>query len=78
MVDVVTNHMGYLGCGTCVDYSVFTPFNKASYFHQFCLIDYNNATSIKVVSVMSECVFLGQVIDYSSAGKVIILYLCLT
>ncbi len=28
MVDVVTNHMGYLGCGTCVDYSVFTPFNE--------------------------------------------------
>jgi alpha-amylase len=20
--------MGYLGCGTCVDYSVFTPFNS--------------------------------------------------
>ena len=28
MVDVVTNHMGYLGCGTCVDYSVFNPFNS--------------------------------------------------
>ena len=28
MVDVVTNHMGYLGCGDCVDYSVFTPFNS--------------------------------------------------
>lgn len=48
MVDVVTNHMGYLGCGTCVDYSVFTPFDSESYFHPFCLIDYNNATSIKV------------------------------
>jgi hypothetical protein len=56
--------MGYLGCGTCVDYSVFTPFdsvrllslkfllfadmNKESYFHPFCLIDYSNATSILV------------------------------
>ncbi|KAH8791321.1 glycoside hydrolase family 13 protein [Hyaloscypha sp. PMI_1271] len=48
MVDIVTNHMGYLGCGTCVDYSVFTPFNSQSYYHPFCLIDYNNATSIKV------------------------------
>ncbi|KAF4633064.1 hypothetical protein G7Y89_g5062 [Cudoniella acicularis] len=48
MVDVVTNHMGYLGCGTCVDYSVFNPFNSESYFHPFCLIDYTNATSIKV------------------------------
>ena len=28
MVDVVTNHMGYLGCGDCVNYSVFTPFNS--------------------------------------------------
>lgn len=28
MVDVVTNDMAYLGCGTCVDYSVFTPFNS--------------------------------------------------
>jgi alpha-amylase len=28
MVDVVANHMGYIGCGNCVDYSVFTPFNQ--------------------------------------------------
>jgi hypothetical protein len=28
MVDIVTNHMGYAGCGTCVDYSVFNPFNS--------------------------------------------------
>ena len=28
MVDVVTNHMGYLGCGACVNYSVFTPFDS--------------------------------------------------
>ncbi|KUJ09148.1 alpha-amylase [Mollisia scopiformis] len=48
MVDIVTNHMGYLGCGTCVDYNVFTPFNSESYYHPFCLIDYNNATSIQV------------------------------
>ena len=30
MVDVVTNHMGYLGCRSCVDYSVFDPFNLVS------------------------------------------------
>ncbi|PSS09146.1 glycoside hydrolase family 13 protein [Amorphotheca resinae ATCC 22711] len=46
MVDVVTNHMGYLGCGTCVDYSIFNPFNSESDYHPFCLIDYNNATSV--------------------------------
>jgi hypothetical protein len=34
MVDVVTNHMGYDGCGTCVDYTVdytvFNPFNSVN------------------------------------------------
>ncbi|KAF1349150.1 alpha-amylase [Delphinella strobiligena] len=48
MVDVVTNHMGYRGCGECVDYSTFNPFNEESYFHPFCLIDYDNATSVEV------------------------------
>ncbi len=28
MVDVVVNNMAYLGCGTCVNYSVFSPFNS--------------------------------------------------
>ncbi len=27
MVDVVMNHMGYLGCRSCVNYSVYSPFN---------------------------------------------------
>jgi hypothetical protein len=31
MVDVVTNHMAYDGCGTCVDYSIFVPFNEVSH-----------------------------------------------
>ncbi|KAG9602650.1 alpha-amylase, partial [Aureobasidium melanogenum] len=48
MVDVVTNHMGYAGCGDCVDYSVFDPFDKESYYHPFCLIDYNNQTSMEL------------------------------
>ncbi|KEQ76988.1 putative alpha-amylase [Aureobasidium namibiae CBS 147.97] len=47
MVDVVTNHMGYAGCGDCVDYSIFNPFDKESYYHPFCLIDYNNQTSME-------------------------------
>ncbi|TAQ85031.1 hypothetical protein B7494_g6643 [Chlorociboria aeruginascens] len=47
MVDMVTNHMGYDGCGTCVDYSIFTPFNSQSDYHPFCLIDYSNTTSIE-------------------------------
>ncbi|KAJ5466958.1 hypothetical protein N7475_004710 [Penicillium sp. IBT 31633x] len=43
MVDVVANHMGYAGAGSSVDYSKFSPFNDASYFHSYCPIkDYNN------------------------------------
>jgi alpha-amylase len=49
MVDVVTNHMGYAGCGDCVDYSIFNPFDKESFYHPFCLIDYNNQTSMELV-----------------------------
>ncbi|CZT09340.1 hypothetical protein WAI453_003201 [Rhynchosporium graminicola] len=47
MVDVVTNHMAYLGAGNSVDYSILKPFNKKSQYHDFCLIDYNNVASIK-------------------------------
>lgn len=47
MVDIAPNHMGYAGCPTCVDYSVFTPFNKQSFFHPYCPIDYTNDTSVK-------------------------------
>lgn len=28
MLDIVTNHMGYNGCGDCVDYSKFNPFDS--------------------------------------------------
>ncbi|KAL1883834.1 hypothetical protein VTK73DRAFT_7622 [Phialemonium thermophilum] len=47
MVDVVTNHMAYNGCGSCVDYSIFNPFSSSSYFHPFCLIDYSSQSSIQ-------------------------------
>lgn len=49
MVDIVTNHMGYDGCGTCVDYSIYNPFNSQSYYHPFCLIDYSNQNSVEQV-----------------------------
>jgi hypothetical protein len=63
MVDVVTNHMGYAGCGDCVDYSIFNPFDKESYYHPFCLIDYNNQTSMETVSYITiQCEsFLTQI-----------------
>lgn len=49
MVDIVTNHMGYLGCGSCVQYNIFNPFNSQSYYHPFCLINFNsnNMTQIQ-------------------------------
>jgi alpha-amylase len=59
MVDVVTNHMGYAGCGDCVDYSIFNPFGEESYYHPFCLIDYNNQTNMELVSdITLECEIL--------------------
>ncbi|KAF4125157.1 alpha-amylase [Geosmithia morbida] len=42
MVDIVTNHMGYEGCGACVDYSIFNPFDSDSYYHPYCAIDYGS------------------------------------
>ncbi|KXL47920.1 carbohydrate-binding module family 20 protein [Acidomyces richmondensis BFW] len=57
MVDIVVNHMGYY-CGKAedghcgpqgtIDYSIYNPFNSEKYFHPFCEINYNNATSILV------------------------------
>ncbi|SPQ18921.1 669d54c3-0936-45ee-a914-0d85de7e1766 [Thermothielavioides terrestris] len=49
MVDIVTNHMAYMGCGTCVNYSLFNPFSSSSYFHPYCAIDYSNQTSVEVL-----------------------------
>jgi alpha-amylase len=50
MVDIVVNHFAYEGSHSSVDYSTFNPFNSASYFHDYCAIDYNDATSEKIVS----------------------------
>ena len=34
MLDVVTNHMAYKGCGDCVDYSKFNPFSSVRPIHE--------------------------------------------
>lgn len=47
MVDIVTNHMASNSAPAGVDYSKLTPFNKPSYYHPYCAIDYNNVTSIQ-------------------------------
>ncbi|KAK7408531.1 hypothetical protein QQX98_009291 [Neonectria punicea] len=48
MVDIVTNHMGYYGCGNCVDYSKYDAFQDSTYFHNFCLIDYSDEWSSNI------------------------------
>jgi alpha-amylase len=47
MVDIAPNHMGYAGSPSSVDYSVYTPFNKQSYFHPHCTINDNDDKSVK-------------------------------
>lgn len=49
MVDIVVNHFAWEGDASSVDYSTYNPFNSASYFHKYCPIDYNDATSLKEV-----------------------------
>ncbi|GAB1311163.1 alpha-amylase [Madurella fahalii] len=58
MVDIVTNHMAYMGCGSCVDYSRFKPFSSSSYFHTYCSIDYESQTSVEVCWQGSDTVSL--------------------
>ncbi|KAJ0121021.1 glycosylhydrolase family 13-2 [Diaporthe amygdali] len=58
MLDVVTNHYAWNGCSSCVDYSVFDPFNSKSYFHDPCSINYDNQTSIQVCWQGDEVVSL--------------------
>ena len=52
MVDIVVNHMGWLGNIDSVNYSVFNPFNTQADYHPYCPIDYNNATSEQIVCVL--------------------------
>ncbi|BFZ57570.1 hypothetical protein PYCC9005_004622 [Savitreella phatthalungensis] len=47
MIDLTVNSMIWPGSHTTVDYTTFaSPFNSASKYHDFCWIDYTNATSI--------------------------------
>ncbi|KAK3984299.1 glycoside hydrolase superfamily [Cladorrhinum sp. PSN332] len=47
MVDIVTNHMAYMGCAACVDYGSLSPFSSASHYHPPCWINYNSQTSVE-------------------------------
>ncbi|KFX88757.1 hypothetical protein V490_07424 [Pseudogymnoascus sp. VKM F-3557] len=48
MVDVVTNHMAYAGSPEEIDYSTLNPFNKESFYHPHCPIDFTSQSSTEV------------------------------
>ncbi|KAJ5632125.1 alpha-amylase [Penicillium lividum] len=53
MMDTVINNMAYITNGsypgTTIDYSVFTPFNNADYFHSYCPItNWSNYTDAQL------------------------------
>ncbi|KAL5342772.1 glycoside hydrolase superfamily [Aspergillus crustosus] len=67
MLDVVANHMAYNGPGASTDFSTFTPFNSASYFHPYCAItDYNNQWQVENCYLGSDIVSLTDVNTQSS------------
>ncbi|PNS21068.1 Alpha-amylase A type-1/2 [Sphaceloma murrayae] len=47
MVDVVPNHMGFVGCGNCVNYGTLAPFNSQSFYHSYCTISYDNQNTVE-------------------------------
>ena len=47
MLDVVANHMG--NQGDINDFSYFVPFNKAEYYHKYCIINnWGNQTEVEI------------------------------
>ncbi|KFY10229.1 hypothetical protein V492_05127 [Pseudogymnoascus sp. VKM F-4246] len=48
MVDVVTNHMAYAGSPEEINYSTLNPFNKESYYHPHCPIDFTSQSSTEI------------------------------
>ena len=73
MVDVVTNHMGYDGCQTCVDYSVFNPFNEVG------ITDFSHATKLTKISnritMIPALSTMMTPAQFKYAGKVTTLFL---
>ncbi|KAL2852075.1 glycoside hydrolase superfamily [Aspergillus pseudoustus] len=67
MLDVVPNHMGYAGPGASTDFSKFTPFNSASYFHSYCAINnYDDQWQVENCYLGSDVVSLTDVNTQSS------------
>jgi alpha-amylase len=42
MVDVVVNHNGAKGQPQNIDWSIFNPFNEKSYYHPYCVINFDD------------------------------------
>ncbi|KAG8625602.1 hypothetical protein KVT40_006003 [Elsinoe batatas] len=61
MVDVVPNHMGYVGCRDCVNYGTLSPFNSASNYHSPCTIDYSQQNTVEQCWLGSNTVSLPDV-----------------
>ncbi|KAL6238207.1 hypothetical protein BDW75DRAFT_237704 [Aspergillus navahoensis] len=62
MVDVVANHFGYDAPAASVDFSVFSPFNSADYFHTPCdITDYNDQTQVEQCWLYTDAVSLPDV-----------------
>ena len=47
MVDIVVNH--YANWGETINWSQYTPFNDAKYFHKKCWINWSQQTSVENV-----------------------------
>ncbi|KAL3473155.1 glycoside hydrolase superfamily [Aspergillus californicus] len=70
MLDVVANHMAYNGAAASTDYSTFTPFNTASYFHSPCFItDYTNQAQVENCYLGDNYVSLTDLNTGSSAVR---------
>lgn len=60
----VANHMGNQNNGDWNNFSFFSPFDQAQYYHSYCLItDFNNQTEVHIYSfthyssLFSSCTF---------------------
>lgn len=42
MVDIVTNHVAFDGAPSSITYDSFSPFDKQSYYHDYCPINFND------------------------------------
>ena len=73
MVDVVPNHMGSVSTQASVNYAALNPFNKQSYYHTPCGIDYNNDTSIKQCWLGDNTVSLPDLRTEDSINDILLL-----